>query len=75
MDLWYERLELAEEHHNDMLRDAQNWERIQEALKAKDKLVHPAAQLFSQINQRTKQTRSDENAHSVKEERHVEQLA
>lgn len=75
MDLWYERLELAEEHHKDMLRDARNWELLQEALKSGGKLVHPASGLFSQLNQRAKQLHNDEMLQSEKDEPHVEQLA
>lgn len=62
MNLWYERLELAEEHDKDTQRDAQSWELLQEALNAKGKVAHPGAQLFSQINQLTKQIRTDETA-------------
>jgi hypothetical protein len=71
MDLWYERLELAEEHHKDMLRDAHSWELLQEALKSGGKVVHPASELFSQLNQRAKQIHTDEMMQSAKEEPHV----
>lgn len=74
MDLWYERLELAEEHHKDMLRGTRNWELLQGALKSTNNFVHPAAQLFNQINQHTKQIRLYEAEESRKEERHVDQL-
>jgi hypothetical protein len=75
MELWYERLELAEERQKEIQRDVHNWELLREALNAKGTLVHPAAQLFNQINQRTKQIRSDELAQSAKDEHHVDQLA
>ena len=71
MNLWYERLELAEEQDKDAQRDTQNWELLQEALNSKGKVAHPGAQLFRQINQIAKQIRTDEPVQSAKDERHV----
>jgi hypothetical protein len=60
MNLWYERLELAEEQEKDMQRDAQNQALLRQALKGK--ISHPGAQLFRQINQIAKQIRTDEDS-------------
>ena len=83
MDLWYERPELAEEHRKDLLREARNWDLIRETLQSDSKLTHPAAHLFSQINQWVNELRPNPHTkHTLhrdtsrqKDEYHVDQLA